>query len=409
MLSQGLYNYTTAFGFDNEIMKAKTLLLSYDPIASAQGQSVDNYVKYANSGGNMVILNTEGSGDFAKMFFDTSNIQLNANYVIGPQQNITLPEGIKVENFEVVNSTDQILSNYVTNDGTSPFITEMALGKGKIFYVNVEPIVNYLSQVNTQKSEIYKIAGDLLNGIDLEKFSFKPLAPIDGYASGITMDGTLTVNATSLLFKSQNNNDTIKKIQITAANGVSYFSNVSSIQVNKAQLAIESTQLTIKDGQGFYSQLSFSNATKLGFASGAELIITSNGEQFDIPRISTVFLTLNNPLIIWARTPTVSAEKGIITQTYSILGIGDGNLTLTGGFSFNIEASDSYSLLSNFKVYGSYTPSQNYYDELKSLPLAFVIGSFLAIGSLLLFLPSFLKRRRNRSSKNLDSHGSTFT
>jgi hypothetical protein len=391
LLSKGLYNYTTAFDIDNEIMKANSILLSYDPKNMTQTRSIQDYINYVGSGRNLIILNSDGSGIFAKMLFKPLTSALDSANIIGMQENITLPNSVKVTNLQPKNGSEQILSSYVSNNINIPFITEIRIGTGKLFYVNIEPLVTYLNQAGSNKSQIYNISGELLKGIGLKTYGFTPLS-LSGYASEIQMNGLVSINTTSLVYQSANS-DGIEKMIVTGATGISSFSNVSSIQISNVQFTIESSQSIIKDGKGFYSQLSFTNGSTLDFTPHAQVTIKANGSKYEISDVSEVSITTKNAFVILARVPAIKADGGMFKEEYSLQGI-SGDLSVTGGVSFTVESSDSYSLLTDFNVYGSYTnPSQNYYNELQSIPLGVIMASIIVVIIISLYSTASLTRR----------------
>ena len=318
MLSQGLYNYTTAFDTDNNIMGAATLLLSFDPKeGSIQGPSVENYLRYVDSGGNLIVLNTDGFGSFAKMLFQPSNNSIEPEYINGTPENITLPSGIVVPTLGLINETEKILSNFVTSYGTtSPYITRMNIGKGQLFYVNVEPLTLYINQIASNKSEIYPIIGKLLNGINLKPYEFLPLSASEGSVKEMYLDG-VSINTISILFSPNLNlaDNGIGEIRINNANGISVFYNITLIQpCNYSQVTIQTPEATIENGQGFYSQLSLNETAKLMFTPNINLTVKSNDEQFEVSNISTISIIINNPIEILARTPTISADSGTFRE-----------------------------------------------------------------------------------------------
>ena len=401
MLSQGLYNYTTAFDTDNSIMSASTLLLSFDPKeGNMQGPSIEDYTKFVDSGGNLIILNTDGFGTFAKMFFKSSNNTLEADYISDTPENLTLPKGSVVPMLEPVNETEEILSSFVSSNGTSPYITRMNIGEGQLFYVNVEPLTSYMNQTDSNKSEIYSIIGQLLNGIKLKPYEGLSLPASDGYVQEIDLDDSVSINTTSILFPSYADlvDDGYGEIRATSADGISVFYNVTSIQLNNySQVTIQSSEATIKDGKSFYTQLSLNETTKLDFTPNAHLTVTSNDEQFEVANISTISIIMDNPIAIWARTPTIWADSGTFKKVYSLKGINGGDLVVRGGVTFSVTISDSYSSLNNFQINGSYTnPSQNYYNELQSLPLATVPACILTVLFACILLPVWLMRRKHK-------------
>lgn len=401
MLSQGLYNYTTAFDTDNRIMSASTLLLSFDPKGKIQERSIDDYTKFVNSGGNLIILNTDGFGTFGKMFFKSSNNTLEADYISDMPENLTLPKGMVVPKLELINENEEILSSFVSSNGTSPYITRMNIGEGQLFYVNVEPLTSYMNQTGSNKSEIYPIIGELLDGINLKPYEFLPLAASDGYVKEIDLDDAVSIHTTSILFPSYPDlvDDGYGEIRVTSADGISVFYNVTSIQLsNYSQVTIQSSEATIKDGESFYTQLSLNETTKLDFTPNAHLTITSNDEQFEVTNTSTISIIMDNPIAIWARTPTIWADSGTFQEVYGLKSINGGDLVVRDGVTFSVTISDSYSWLNNFQINGSYiiSPSQSYYDELQPLRLAAVPAFILAVLFTCILLPVWLMRRKHK-------------
>lgn len=404
MLSQGLYNYTTAFDTDNSIMSASTLLLSFDPEqGNVQGPSIEDYMKFVDSGGNLIILNTDGFGTFANLFFKSSNNTLDADYISDTPENLTLPKGILVPILEPINGTEEILTSFVSSNGTSPYITKMNIGEGQLFYVNVEPLTSYMNQPDSNESEIYPIIGKLLNGINLKplesQYDFLPLPASAGYVKEIDLDNAVSINTTSLLFPSYPDLvDGYGEIIVTSTNGASVFYNVTSIQLsNYSQVSIQSSEATIEGGKSFYTQLSLNEATKLGFSPNVYLTVTSNDEQFEVANTSSILIIVDNPIALWVRTPTIWADSGTFQGVYYLKGIMDGDLVVRGGVTFSVVVSDSYSLLSNFQINGSYRgPTTSYYDELQPLRLAAVPACILAVLFTCILLPVWLMRRKHK-------------
>jgi hypothetical protein len=409
MLSQGLYNYTTAFDTDNSIMSANTLLLSFDPKeGNVQRSSIEDYMQFVDSGGNLIILNSDGFGTFAKMFFQSSNNMLEADNISNVQENLTLPKGIFVHSLEPVNESGEIISNFVSSNGTSPYITKMNIGKGQLFYVNVEPLIRYLNQPDSNKSEIYSIIGKLLNGVKMEPLEFQyeflslraPLPASTGYVKEIDLDNAVSINTTSLLFPSYPDlvDDGYREISVKSSNGISVFCNVTSIQLgNYSHVAIQSSEASIEGGKSFYTKLNLNETTKLAFTPNAHLTVTSNHEQFEVVNASSILIIADNPIALWVRTPAIWADSGTFKEVYNLKGLMGRDLALRGGITFSVVVSDSYSLLNNFQINGSYAGiTTSYYDELQPLRFATVPVIILAVLFTCILCPVWLIVKHKR-------------
>jgi len=409
MLSLGLYNYTTAFDTDNDIMRASSLLLSFDPKeGNIYGPSIEDYTKFVDSGGNLIILNTDGFGTFAKMFFQPSNGTYEADHISNILENLTLPKGIVIPKIESINETAQTLSSFVSFNETSPYITKMNIGEGQLFYVNVEPLIKYMNQPDGNKSEIYSIIGKLLNDIKLqpldsryEFLSLRALMPEStGYTKEIHLDNAVSINTSSLLFSSYPDlaGDGYKEIRVTNSNGISLFYNVTSIQLsNYSNIVIQSSDATIVNGKSFYTQLNLNESIELDFTSNASLSVTKNHEQFQMINVSSILISADNPITLWARAPTISANSGTFKEIYNLKGIMGGDLVVRGGVTFSITLSDSYSFLSNFQINGSYAgPKASYYDEILPLRFAVVPASIFVVILICILLSVWLIRRKHK-------------
>jgi len=223
----------------------------------------------------------------------------------------------------------------------------------------------------------------------------------DGYVKEIDLDDAVSIHTASILFPSYPDlvNNGYGEIRVTSTNGISVFYNVTSIQLsNYSQASIQSSEATIKDGKSFYTQLSLNETTKLDFTPNVHLTLKSNDEQFEVANTSTISIIMDNPIAIWARTPTIWAESGTFQEAYSLKGVNGGDLVVRGGVTFSITISDSYSSLNNFQINGSYiiSPSQSYYDELQTLQIAAVPACILAVLFTCILLPVWLMRRKHK-------------
>ncbi len=202
MLSLGLYNYTTSIGADNTMMEANTLLLPSDITSNTStDMSLDGYLNFIKSGKRLVVLNTNGPGLFAEMFFNSTADKITPNCVEGSTCNFTLPEGIIVPSVDVSGENVEVLSSYISSNGSSPYILKKVIGNGQLFYINIEGLINFMK--NDKDAKLYAVISMFLKGIGLHSYEFQSSLPINnGYLKEIELNGSVSISTTSVSFSS---------------------------------------------------------------------------------------------------------------------------------------------------------------------------------------------------------------
>ena len=150
--------------------------VSFDDFMVNYSQSLNlrpfnDYIAYLNSGGKLVVVNSNGDGSFANYMFLISNGTISAQNIDFNGTKVNLPYELSVPELMVKDSNAIAISNYSGTINGTPFIVQKNYENGgELFYVNVYPIVQAMKNSGNQ-SEFYELLGKLLDGINMEKLS----------------------------------------------------------------------------------------------------------------------------------------------------------------------------------------------------------------------------------------------
>lgn len=351
-------------------------------------RSVEDYIEFLKLGGRIVILNTNGYNFFGKTLFSLKNDIFKAEKIEGTKTILNLPRQVIMPKLTLKNPTTSILSKYMGSKSEVPFIVKQNYGKGKFFYVNVYPIIKAMYK-NESRSEFYNILGELLEDLNLPKINPNTILNFDGYVKEIRLNNGSSIETSSLIFPLKL---TIKQLDVRTKNETVTLFDVTGIEIkNYSKLFIETRNLTISDGQGFYATLKFNSTFLVKPSSGLlNLKINTVKERIHITHVEQVSITPYNLIKLLARTPRINASRATFIEFYPSSSLywrtrtyGQ-NLHITGLTSFRIPLSDSYTVLKDVKLGDSFTrdPPIVMFDELSTLPTA--------IFWTLLLLPIFL-------------------
>jgi hypothetical protein len=365
-------------------------------------RNFNDYTDYVRSGGRLIVLNTNGYGRFADSLLSPSNTTFDAGAIKASNQTLELPANVEATVLNLESDDAEILSNYTSTQGESTvYAVRKPLGNGQLFYVNLYPLINHLESEGDQSS-LYNLLGKLLAvaGLDLDKCQLDALPTSVSTFENALLNGEVRVESNSVLFPLQVN---IKTVNVTANGEHSTFNNVTSLSLkNYEKTTIQTRSVSISEGKGLYTALTLNDTTQLTQAGNDTVLsVTANDEEFKLDNATNVLLDLEEPLEIYARTPSIdSSGNASLTQT-TIPGSLNGRqifgqgLEITGTLTFDTYLSDSYTLAENIRIDGSFitSPSLITYDEWAVLPtIAFwaLILFPIFIGSIIIFY--YLKR-----------------
>ena len=197
---------------------------------SLNSRPADDYLNYLNSGGKLIVMNTNGNGSFANDLFSNSNATVSVQNIDDNGTKVNLPHILSVPDLVIKDNNVIAVSNYSGSGYIVPFITQKNYENGgELFYVNVYPIVNAMQNSNNQ-SEFYGLLGKLLNGINLKILPSATSFPIlNGYVKQISLKNNVQIETNSILFPSELN---LKQVEVKSDNSSNIFYNVTSITLN---------------------------------------------------------------------------------------------------------------------------------------------------------------------------------
>ena len=391
LFSQGLYNYTVAYDLDDKALNSKTLVLLYDPPKGnipLNLRPIEDYLTFLESGGKLIILNTNGYYSFANNLFSVENSTLNTEKIEMGKEILNLHTKIAVPKLTLKNATKiSVLSYYVGLNDETPFIVKQNFGNGELFYVNIKPIIEALRK--DEAPAYYPLLGSLLEDLNLPKIRPDFVLSEDGYVKEIQLKNDVSVETVSLIFPLKT---TVKQLEIKTSDRTITFFNVTSIKMEGySKLLVKTENLTISDGQGFYATLKLNSAFIIEPCEGAfNLEIVTEEAKHYITHVEQISIVPYVAIQLLARTPKVSANETTFIELYA-----DGslylqtqtygqNLNVNRTTSFQITLSDSYTMLGNVKLgkFFEREPPIVMFDELSTIPVALFYS--------LLLLPIFL-------------------
>ena len=381
---------------------------SIDYSNSLKLRPVNDYVEYLNSGGRLIVLNTNGYEFFGNELFSISNSTKNIQKILSNVSEINLPSKLSTPLIFAKNQNATTESNYIGSNDEVPFITEENYpGGGQLLYVNVYPIVQAI-ETNNNESAYYELIGKLLDSVKLTKLTpTTPLSTFNGYVKDVYLENNAKIETSSILFPTTLN---IGKIEVKAENSSQTFYNVTDITLSGYSRAIiETDNAMTQNGKGLYSVFQLNSAFSIRPDVGTiNLEITTNNGVSNINNISSLFVAPDNPVAVQAKIPTVSALSVQFTKFYLqsykqfTNPISGQDLNVTGFTEFSISISDSYKAISNLTLGSSFQGSSQtiQFNFLSTLPTAL----FWSLILLPVFIGVFvLLKFKNRNLKRLNS------
>ncbi len=380
---------------------------------------VKDYLDHLRSGGQVIVLNTNGHGYFADDLFSISNSTVNAQRIEGKNLKVDLPCEVPVQVLTSKNTSTTTLSHYIASLYETPFISHQNYGSGELFYVNIYPIIKTMHENNCQPA-FYEILGKLLDDLNLTKLNPDAMLSFDGYVKEIYISNDVRIETSSLLFPLKLE---LKQVDVEAEDGSHIFHNVTSITITEYSNAIiEADSVIIKDGEGFYAVLQINSTFTVKPSIGSlNLKITTKNEEINLNHVNQFSITPSDSAQLLARTPTLNASQVTFVEFYPFGSLQwrtrtyGQNLNVTGSTQFSVTLSDSYSALKNVKLGASFQrdPPIVTFDVFSTFPTA--------IFWTLLLLPIFasiffvfkvresnqdihLKRRENKQNNNPSNH-----
>jgi len=342
----------------------------------------EDYLEYMESGGKLVVLNTNGFGAFSNRLFSAINAEFKAEAIECTDRMLELPAKVDVPILDLKTGNASVVSYYTSSslDTVSAYAIKENIGTGQLTYVNIYPIIRLLTTNFDKKPLFYNIQKRLLEvgGINLATFQPTHLPNTEANFREVILKGEINVETPSVLFPS---GSIIEKVSVNASDKILNFNNVSSLSfINYRNLQITTDSMNISEGGGFYATLTISGSAELRpSGDGIVLTLKSGGQEFKISNSTSVLLYTVKPFKVYARTPYVNVSgnaffkelrtTGLLnlrTQTYGQ------DLNVTGCASFGIFLFDGYAYVDSFNIDGHFEryPPLIIYSEWSALPSA---------------------------------------
>ena len=392
ILSLGFYNYTVVYDLDQNALNYPTAILSFDPPATNNNRDttnltgarpVDDYLNYLNSGGTLIVLNTNvQAGFFADQLFSVSNSTITAQKISG-SANQDLPFEVPVPIITAKDGDVTTSSQYESLNGSSPLIMQKNYSNGgQLVYVNLYPLVSVM-QNSSNQSVFSNLLSGLLDGINLAKMSpSKPLSGINGYVREVYLESNVQIESAAVIFPQ---NLTVDNAQVKVGDLTYSFADVTGIKISDySQVSIQSHSASVRNGTGFYTQIelpAFFQVTPIDTQFTVE-IICRNG-TYTYPDAGQLSVESQYGLELFARTPTLSAYAADFTELYLNqynAEISGQNLQTSGLTKFTVNIADNYKAVGNLTLGDYYQNnvldgSYDYLYVILSEALLFVVAA----------------------------------
>lgn len=170
--------YEVLSDVDNDIFNCNNIILTHDPQDKAE---VERYLRWAQEGGHLIVMNTLQYGEIAKLMSFMSGDIAFIDGVTGKKDSVSLPSIYSNKTY----SSDpnvEVLASY-TKDGNfiSPFMYSRDYGNGKIVYMDIYPIFLSLQEASgDQKRSLFMALGKCFEVTDLPFLSFVEVEKLRG-------------------------------------------------------------------------------------------------------------------------------------------------------------------------------------------------------------------------------------
>ncbi|MGB7956706.1 MAG: hypothetical protein WCF23_22265, partial [Candidatus Nitrosopolaris sp.] len=374
-------------------------------------QELSNYMKYVNSGGHLVVLNTNGYGSIANSLFNISDSSLletgnlisnnsNNHYSLSANEKL-----IRIRTTSNSQENDMPISFYVPTQGkTSVFATEANVGQGKITYINIYPILSNHFNNKKQATEAYMMLGKIAKILDLSPHDSPPLnfKNIPAIFRGMTGSGNIDVHTSSVVYPSYTS---LNEMRITTSDhkNIVSLANITDLNIDgyrDIDLHLDhNNNISLTNGKGLYSDLVLksNNTSAINFIladnygnpktttrSDPTISGISGSKPFHFDNVSNIKIINKDPVHVYVRQPNISINKGNATfnELYSNAFYATGqDVRVSGTVYLSVDMSDSYTLASHISMAGSIqklTPVSPYNAMTFTLP-AFSISKLYSL------------------------------
>ena len=295
----------------------------------------------------------------------------NADQIFA-SQNYTMQPAIEVPKINLNNNT-RTEAQYINNNSSSPLVMTVTQGQLTLIYINIYPLLSQNQLLNPTSLQI--LTKTLSNYIEL--YNETTISPWFTEPSllftSLQANGTINISSNSIASITLPENQTL---------------NTSSFN----KILINSTEVTLQNGYGFYTNLTASNPS-----------ITLQGDQ-------TTTLNIKGNATFLLRQPEITVNGKIQFENFYMLHpptiYTDGQTTtLSGKIKLNIYVSDEYTIALPYKFQSSITVKYETplmeFNETASFISAIPYIIPIIIVAILLIIVWRIKERRYRKNPSV--------
>jgi hypothetical protein len=463
MLAQSGLEYSIKTNEDRSMFNSKYILLPSDK--SWSNEQIYDYLAWVNKGGNLIVLNGDGLGNFAQALSIKSNsieqIEVNSA-AVGQLTALELGTFPVTSLFSSDEHTKVVASYTNQNSRSEPLAFAKQIGKGEIFYVNINPLFKNFHSSNDNRAANFAKIGGFISLLNLDTPNFKDI-PSDARWRYMLYDttwirdyghlfGTVSMESDSIVFPYDQFN--VDQMEILNASGTI---NGASIQGRTIQggtimnfvkegtiySVIDSTDLyLLPTNYGTYvgSLLNSNSDVSMQIRNGniTFSIVTNANTNFEVNLQSGTLIMKNVRTNSLSETPInydAILPKNITLDTETLLFQHNPVITVNGaasfpeayipnyinyvnGFPVQINgttyfkfdcSSDNVMMLTDFSYLGAFQTSQDtdkismVYWELTAIPWISILTSpsFLILCIILAIAIITIYQMRSQSSKAL--------
>jgi len=330
VLSATGLNYTTTLSNDNKNGDYETQVLPYDDaITLEMFTKLEANQQTANTN-YVIIINTNGYGPFLSLFGNKTSESFTASGILTNSYSPMQPQ-IDVPVITLKNN-NEVKAQYVDNSLSSPFIMTTKRDRFTLIYINIYPLIQQNQLFNQTPIQILReILGNYMesyNETTVSPWFYEPSLLFKGFEA----DGTIQVSSNSLAsIKLEENTKAEMSPGTYPAISTLNTGEYDSIQIN-------STEITVQGGYGFYSTLIAYNPS-----------MTLQNNQ------TTTATDLSGNVTFLIRQPIINVNGKIEFEDFFMLHpptiYTDGrNTTLSGDITFTIYVSDENTIALPYKL-----------------------------------------------------------
>ena len=432
MLAQSGLDYSIKINEDGSLFNSKFLILPSDN--GWTDEQITEYLSWVSNGGKLIVLNSDGLGDFAKYLSINSNYGYTVPFDKANNKSATVQIGsLQASLLYSKDNEVKVLDNYSDdNNNSAPLVFVKQVGNGQILYFNSKPFFENVESLNGTSPVNFQKMGSLFNLLSLETPFFKDI-PADnrwkylGYDTTsirnyAQLEGSVNIESNSTILPyDQFNASTLSLANVTGTinglpiNGSILLQNVvitGFLEKGSAQSVLESQNVDIipsdygsyglllldaasnismqvpQGGLNFSALTTKNEAFKMNLESGefSAKNISSSPSNVFANMVLPNNIDLNGKIFVLTRVPSVSVngtavfpEAYIPSYTKNVAG---DSVQINGRISFNFDcSSDNVIVLNDFVYSGTFQTGQlttkisMVYWEITAIPWASILTS----------------------------------